>query len=120
MGKEITIAVYKPSSQSTEEYMVVVDPVEHKKYKEGDTSVPLSRIVDSYSVYHSSTGHTGKWGKASKQQLEGTFETSKDDDVVKIIVDKGVSRTSDSFASKLGDTNLARGSGNLNINNGPR
>lgn len=100
--------------------MIVVNPAEYKKYKDGDTSVALSLIADSFEVFHSSTGHTGKWGRASKQQLESTFETSKDIDVVKIIVDKGVSRTSESFASKLGDTNLARGSGNLNINNGPR
>lgn len=28
MGKEITIVIYKPSTQSTEEYVIIVNPVE--------------------------------------------------------------------------------------------
>ncbi|CAE6492085.1 unnamed protein product [Rhizoctonia solani] len=109
MGKEITIVIYKPSTQTTEEFMIVVNPVEYKKYKDGDTSVALSLIVDSFDAFHSSSGHTGQWGKASKQQLEGAFGTSRDDDVVKQILDKGISKSSASFASKFGDTNSARG-----------
>ncbi|CAE6394936.1 unnamed protein product [Rhizoctonia solani] len=113
MGKETTIAIYKPSTQTTEEFMIVVNPVEYKKYKDGDTSVALALIVDSFDVFHSSTGHTGQWGKASKQQLEGVFGTSRDDDVVKQILDKGISKTGSGFASKTGDTNMSQGSGEV-------
>ncbi|CAE6439850.1 hypothetical protein LNV47_25020 [Paucibacter sp. DJ4R-1] len=124
MGKEVTICIYKPSTQSTEEYMIVVNPEEYKKYKDGDTSVALALIVDSFNVFHSSTGHTGQWGKASKQQLESVFNTKHEEEAVKQILDKGVSKTGQGFASKVGDTNLARGSGAVNVGgaggNGPR
>ncbi|EUC66539.1 shwachman-bodian-diamond syndrome protein [Rhizoctonia solani AG-3 Rhs1AP] len=109
MTKEVTIVVYKPSTQNTEEYMVVVDPDEYKKYKDGDTSVALALIVDSFDVFHSSTGHTGHWGKASNQQLQGTFESTKPEDAVKQILDKGVSKSGQGFGSKIGDPNLSRG-----------
>ncbi|GAB1519852.1 hypothetical protein RhiTH_002923 [Rhizoctonia solani] len=94
MGKDVTIVTYKPDTQSTEEYMIVVNPDEYKKYKDG-----------AFDVFHSSTGHTGQWGKASKQQLEGTFGTSKEDDVVGQILNKGVSKTGSGFASKTGNKN---------------
>ncbi|KAG9101362.1 hypothetical protein FRC06_003125 [Ceratobasidium sp. 370] len=102
MAKEATIVIYKPSTQTTEEFVVIVDPVEHKKYKDG-----------AFDVFHSSTGHTGKLGKASKQQLESTFGTSRGEEAIKQILDKGVAKTVEGFASKFGDTNLARGSGDL-------
>ncbi|KAG8714260.1 hypothetical protein FRC08_012159 [Ceratobasidium sp. 394] len=120
MGKEITIVIYKPSTQNTEEYVIVVNPEEYKKYKDGGHSVAPALIVDSFDVFHSSTGHTGKLGKASKQQLESTFGTSRDDEVVKQILDKGVSKSSASFASNFGDVNLARGSGDLSARGGSR
>ncbi|CAE6417732.1 unnamed protein product [Rhizoctonia solani] len=118
MGKDVTIVIYKPDTQSTEEYMIVVNPEEYKKYKDGDTSVASALIVDSFDVFHSSTGHTGQWGKASKQQLEGTFGTSKEDDVVGQILNKGVSKTGSGFASKTGnknDKNLSQGSGEVRV-----
>ncbi|ELU45631.1 SBDS domain-containing protein [Rhizoctonia solani AG-1 IA] len=72
----------------------------------------------AFDVFHSSTGHTGQWGKASKQQLEGTFGTSKEDDVVGQILNKGVSKTGSGFASKTGnknDKNLSQGSGEVRV-----
>ncbi|KAJ1308901.1 hypothetical protein OPQ81_004587 [Rhizoctonia solani] len=115
MTKEVTIVIYKPSTQNTEEYMIVVNPEEYKKYKDGDTSVALALIVDSFAVFHSSTGHTGQWGKASKQQLEGVFSTAREEEVVKQILDKGVSKTGKGFGLKPGDTNLSQGSGEVRI-----
>ncbi|KAG8740278.1 hypothetical protein FRC10_004533 [Ceratobasidium sp. 414] len=109
MAKEITIVIYKPSTQSTEEFVIIVDPAEYKKYKDG-----------AFDVFHSSTGHTGKLGKASKQQLDSTFGTTRDDEVVKLILEKGAAKTSASFASNFGDVNLARGSGDLSSRGGSR
>ncbi|KAF8709529.1 MutL C terminal dimerization domain, partial [Rhizoctonia solani] len=111
--RDVTIVTYKPDTQSTEEYMIVVNPDEYKKYKDGDqlitdkfiSSVALALVVDSFTIFHSSTGHTGQWGEASKQQLEGTFGTSKEDDVVGQILNKGVSKTGSGFASKTGNKN---------------
>ncbi|CEL59792.1 hypothetical protein RSOLAG1IB_03726 [Rhizoctonia solani AG-1 IB] len=119
MGKDVTIAIYKPNTQSTEEFMIVVNPDEYKKLINVlislDTSVALALIVDSFDVFHSSTGHTGKWGKASKQQLESVFGTARDDEVVQQILNKGVSKTSSTFASKTGDTNMSQGSGEVRV-----
>ncbi|KAL5636699.1 hypothetical protein ACGC1H_000608 [Rhizoctonia solani] len=109
MAKEVTIVIYKPSTQSTEEYMIVVNPEEYKKYKDGGESVALALVVDSFDVFHSSTGHTGHWGKASNQQLEEAFESTKLEDAVKQILDKGVSKSGHGFGSKIGDPNLSRG-----------
>ncbi|CAE6371435.1 unnamed protein product [Rhizoctonia solani] len=147
MGKEVTIVVYKPDTQKTEEYMIVVNPEEYKKYKDGgeclyispnsflahqssceqtrkialnhlklawlilnDTrSVAPALIVDSFTVFHSSTGHTGQWGRASKQQLEGIFGTEKEDVAVQKILEKGEMKSSASFASQVGLPNLSRG-----------
>ncbi|KAH7343538.1 DUF1960-domain-containing protein [Rhizoctonia solani] len=110
MGKEVTIVIYKPSTQSTEEYMIVVNPEE--------VSIPLALIVDSFTVFHSSTGHTGQWGKASTQQLESVFNSKHEDEAAKQILDKGVSKTSASFASNYGTTNMARGSGDIGARGG--
>ncbi|KAG9128270.1 hypothetical protein FRC07_001911 [Ceratobasidium sp. 392] len=108
MGKEITIVIYKPSTQNTEEYVIIVNPEEYKKYKDG-----------AFDVFHSSTGHQGKLGKASKQQLESTFGTSRDDEVVKQILEKGTAKSGSGFASNFGDTNIARGSGDISSRGGP-
>ena len=43
----------------------------------------------AFDVFHSGQGHQGKLGKASKQQLETIFGTSRDDDVIKFILEKG-------------------------------
>ncbi|KAF8607540.1 FYSH domain-containing protein [Ceratobasidium sp. AG-I] len=107
MANEVTILIYKPSTQSTEEYVVVINPVEYEKYKKGDTSVAPALIVDSFDVFHCSTGHTGKLGKASKQQLETAFGSSKDDKVIEFMLKNG-ERKSGNFGSKYGDRNDSR------------
>ncbi|KAJ2924609.1 hypothetical protein H1R20_g12480, partial [Candolleomyces eurysporus] len=45
--RSVTKVIYKPDSQSTEEYTVIVDPSE--KWKAGDTTIPLTEVVDSMS-----------------------------------------------------------------------
>lgn len=43
----------------------------------------------AFDVFHSVQGNQGKLGKASKQQLDNTFGTSRDDDVVKFMLENG-------------------------------
>ncbi|CAB76055.1 SDO1-like protein C21C3.19 [Schizosaccharomyces pombe] len=55
-----------------------------------DKTVPLTEIVDSFQVFTTSNnkGNEGQLITASKQELENTFGTSKDVDVVtKILTD---------------------------------
>ncbi|KAG9218815.1 hypothetical protein CCMSSC00406_0001071 [Pleurotus cornucopiae] len=46
MPEAITKVIYKPDPQSTEEYLVIVDHDQYKKWKEGDTTIALSAVVD--------------------------------------------------------------------------
>ncbi|KAH7916256.1 DUF1960-domain-containing protein [Hygrophoropsis aurantiaca] len=110
MTKAITKVVYKPNSQSTDEFIAIVDPVEYKKWKAGGWSIPLSSVVDSFEVFHSGQGSQGILGKPSKQQLENIFETSKDVDVVKIILERGSSQAGEGIHGGGSNYNPTRGS----------
>ncbi|KAJ8698570.1 hypothetical protein PTI98_005263 [Pleurotus ostreatus] len=111
MPEVITKVIYKPDPQSTEEYLVIVDHDQYKKWKEGDTTIALSAVVDSFQVFYSNQGNQGLLGKPSKQQLDTVFGTHKDDDVVLAILQKGKPQASEGIAnSNFGTTNVARGS----------
>ncbi|KAJ7129375.1 hypothetical protein C8R44DRAFT_76517 [Mycena epipterygia] len=80
--------IYKPNSQSTEEFTVIVDSEAYQKWKQAPKSVPkdddssvvtrdqisLSDVVDSYNVFVSTQGAQGVLGEASRQQLATVFE----------------------------------------------
>ncbi|RXW23143.1 hypothetical protein EST38_g2698 [Candolleomyces aberdarensis] len=85
--RSVTKVIYKPDSQSTEEYTVIVDPSE--KWKAGDTTIPLTEVVDSFNVYHSAQGSQGLLNTPSNQQLDTVFGTHKDIDVVTKILKDG-------------------------------
>jgi ribosome maturation protein Sdo1 len=110
MTKALTKVIYKPDTQSTDEYMVIVDPDEYKKWKNGDTTIPLAQVVDSFSTFHSTQGTQGILGKPSKQQLDTVFGTSKDVDVVTHILKNGREQASEGFDSVALPLNPARGS----------
>ncbi|KAF5358918.1 hypothetical protein D9758_004862 [Tetrapyrgos nigripes] len=131
MGKELTKVIYKPDPNKTEEFTVIVNPEEFKKWKDGgefliadlyamsqyadwfllaDTSIPLVDVVDSFSVFHSDQGSQGRLGQASKQQLENLFGTSKDVEVVEQILNKGKSQAGDAISTHTFSLNAAKGS----------
>jgi Shwachman-Bodian-Diamond syndrome (SBDS) protein len=65
--------------------------------------------IIAFDVFHSVQGNQGKLGKASKQQLENTFGTSRDDDVVKFMLEKGnVHGASSEIGSNGGITDKSR------------
>ncbi|KIY74006.1 DUF1960-domain-containing protein [Cylindrobasidium torrendii FP15055 ss-10] len=114
MAKSLSKVTYKPDSQSTEEYIVLVDTEEFKKWKEGGISIPLASVVDSFQVLYSATGAQGILGTASKQQLDTTFGTTKDVEVVEKILKDGKHQSTEGVKSGgFGTTNVARGSGGL-------
>ncbi|KAF9780267.1 ribosome maturation protein [Thelephora terrestris] len=110
MGKNITRIVYKPDTQSTEEYIIIVHPEELKKYKAGDTTIPLTDVVESFQVFFSNQGNQGLLGKPSKQQLETVFGTSVDVEIIKLMIQKGKDQSSDHLGNNFGSTNVTRGS----------
>ncbi|KAF0021343.1 hypothetical protein F2P81_026404 [Scophthalmus maximus] len=111
MAKSLSKVIYKPDSQSTDEYVVVVDTEEYKKWLAGDTTIPLAEVVDSFEVLHSGQGPQGILGKPSNQQLDTIFGTSKDIDVVTKILKEGRHQVTEGVKnSTFGTTNATRGS----------
>ncbi|KAJ6628958.1 ribosome maturation protein [Mycena sp. CBHHK59/15] len=105
--------IYKPDTQSTEEFTVIVNSEEYKKWKEGalpSSTIPLADVVDSFQVFYSTQGAQGVLGKPSNQQLDTIFGTKKDVDVVAIILEKGREQTTDGVTSStFTGSNASRG-----------
>ncbi|KAH8830345.1 DUF1960-domain-containing protein [Flagelloscypha sp. PMI_526] len=108
--KALTKVIYKPSSQSTEEYIIIVNPDEFEKYSKGGKSIPLTEVVDSFDVFVSTQGNQGHLGKASNQQLDTVFGTHKDVEVIEQILKKGTGQGGDAIATMTFITNATRGS----------
>ncbi|GAA6011901.1 hypothetical protein JCM8202_004192 [Rhodotorula sphaerocarpa] len=102
--KQFSKAVYKPDSMSTDEYIVIVgDVAAAEKWRGGDHSIPLVDVVDSFDVFHTGQGSQGIMQRASKQDLDTVFGTTKDDEIVEQILTKGQIKASegpDRFATK--------------------
>ncbi|KAK0190554.1 DUF1960-domain-containing protein [Armillaria mellea] len=111
MTKSISKVIYKPDSQSTDEYFLLVNTEEYKKWKAGETSIPLADVVDSFQAFHSGQGPQGILGKPSNQQLDTVFGTSKDIDVALIVLEKGRHQVTDGVqGSTFNSSNATRGS----------
>ncbi|KAG2353030.1 DUF1960-domain-containing protein [Suillus spraguei] len=99
MTKSLTKVVYKPDTQSTDEYIVIVNPSQYKKWKEG-----------AFQVFYSNQGAQGILGKPSDQQLDNIFGTTNDIDVMTQVLEKGKDQPGNGFTSGTTATNAARGS----------
>ncbi|KAF7314324.1 SBDS domain-containing protein [Mycena kentingensis (nom. inval.)] len=91
-----TKVIYKPDPQSTDEYMIIVETDEYKKYKAGDTYLYRSckhRPIIQFLV---------------------VFNSHKDDDVIQQILEKGEAQATDGVATPGGvaQINVSRGSNN--------
>ncbi|PAV21352.1 hypothetical protein PNOK_0397900 [Pyrrhoderma noxium] len=104
MVKALTKVIFKPDSQSTEEYIMIVNGQEYKKWKEGGNSIPLTEVVDSFKIFVSAQGKQGHLGEASKQQLENIFGSSKDIVVAEKLLKEGVAQNAD----RLDDDHLLK------------
>ncbi|OSD04615.1 DUF1960-domain-containing protein [Trametes coccinea BRFM310] len=110
MVRELTKVVYKPSPESTEDFIVIVNPAEYKRWKEGGTSIPLTEVVDSFQVFWSNQGAQGLLGTPSNQQLDNVFGTHKDTDVVLQILQKGKEESGKGIRTGETATNIMKGS----------
>merc|ERR1712157_226654 len=116
--KQFHKVVFKPDSQSTDEFMVIVNGDEYKKWIKGDKTIPLADVVDSFDVFHTGTGAQGIMGRPSKQLLDTVFESHKDVDVVTHILERGQLQTasqkeaySTTNDAKQGQNTTSKGSG---------
>ncbi|KAI0751024.1 DUF1960-domain-containing protein [Daedaleopsis nitida] len=111
MGRELTKIVYRPSVEANEDYIIIVNPEEFKRWKGGGATIPLAEVVDSFDVFWSNQGAQGILGRPSKQQLENVFGSSKDVDVVQAILEKGKEESGKAIRSgAVGATNQSKGS----------
>ncbi|KAI9617536.1 hypothetical protein H4Q26_012834 [Puccinia striiformis f. sp. tritici PST-130] len=100
MTHQVTKVIYKPDFDSTDEFILIIaDTAAYKKWLGGDKTVPLVEIVDSFEVFHTGQGAQGLLIRPSKQELENTFGSSKDDEVVTIVLEKGRLEVSDGHPS---------------------
>ncbi|KAK4503550.1 hypothetical protein PRZ48_004465 [Zasmidium cellare] len=73
-----------------DDYIVYVDSKQAVEDWKKDSSVPLAQVVSGFKIFVTHKhGNQGVQDAASKAQLESEFGTSKDDDVVKQILEKG-------------------------------
>ncbi|KAL6305780.1 DUF1960-domain-containing protein [Sparassis latifolia] len=99
MPKSLTKVVYKPDTQSTDQFIIIVNPAEYHRWKAG-----------AFQVFFSNQGSQGILGQASRQQLEHVFDTSKDLDVVQQILQKGKPEAADAISSGGSAMNVGIGS----------
>ncbi|KAF1955390.1 putative RNA binding protein, partial [Byssothecium circinans] len=94
---------------SDDDYIIFVDSVKAFEEWRKDSSIPLAQVVSGWKVFVTHKhGNQGVLDTASKQQLESEFGTSKDDDVVKAILEKGTVQETDN-RERQGDTNITKG-----------
>ncbi|PWN45318.1 DUF1960-domain-containing protein [Ceraceosorus guamensis] len=89
MPKSFHKVVYHPEHNANDLFQVIVNGEEYKKWKAGDTTIPLADVVDSFQIFHTGQGAQGIMGKPSKQDLDNFFGTHNDTDVVLQILQKG-------------------------------
>ncbi|THH05617.1 hypothetical protein EW145_g4664 [Phellinidium pouzarii] len=110
MGKSLTKVIYKPDSQSTEEFLMYVNPAEYMKWINRDATISLTEVVDSFDVFVSTQGKQGHLGKASDSQLVNTFGSKKDVDVAEILLRSGTAQSANGLNDDGATKNSSHGS----------
>jgi ribosome maturation protein SDO1 len=67
-----------------QKFEIIVDPEAALDYKKGE-DIPISEVVEGFVVFHNAT----KGEKASEVILEQTFESTNEEKIVEIILQKG-------------------------------
>ncbi|KAI0265217.1 DUF1960-domain-containing protein [Gloeopeniophorella convolvens] len=111
----LTKVVYKPDPNASNVFIVIVNPVEYRKWKEG------VEVVDAFEVYSSNQGPQGILGRSSKQELDTVFGTHVDTDVIQHILENGKEEAGEGIASgKWASKNDSKGSAFLDNRGGNR
>lgn len=75
----------------------------------------------AFQIFHSGQGAQGILGQPSKQQLDTVFGTTKDIDVMEILLKKGTAQAGEGIAnSGYNNMNATRGSAVLDTKGGSR
>ncbi|CAK7203485.1 hypothetical protein SEUCBS139899_006219 [Sporothrix eucalyptigena] len=92
-----------------EDFIVFVDdPEDYKKWK-SDTSIPLSHFVSTFTVFTTQRhGVQGPVNAAPNSTLENEFGTHSEDEVIKVILEKGTMQEVEA-PERLGFRNESQG-----------
>ncbi|KAI9794525.1 MAG: hypothetical protein M1835_006532 [Candelina submexicana] len=94
-----------------EDFIVMVDDIQAVQDWRKDKSIPLAQVVSGWKVFVTHKhGAQGVLDAASNQTLENEFGTHKDEEVVKVILEKG----------ELQETQTHERTGSTNDSIGPR
>jgi len=92
-----------------DDFVVYVESAKAVTDWKADKSIPLTQVVDSFKVFVTHKhGAQGTFDTASKSTLENEFGTSKEDDVVAQILEKGNVQESET-SGRLGQKNESNG-----------
>ena len=96
-------------SPSGEDFVVMVDSAEDYQKWSSDKSIPLAQVVSSFQVFTTHRqGAQGKLETASNAVLENEFGTSKEDEAVLQVLEKGTLQEFE-FAERQGRRNDSNG-----------
>ncbi|ESZ99306.1 hypothetical protein SBOR_0347 [Sclerotinia borealis F-4128] len=102
--------IHYRGTKTDEDFVIFVDSEEDLKKWKGDKSTPLAQVVGSFKVFVTHKhGAQGTHDEASESQLENEFGTKVDDEVIKIILEKGEPQHAASM-EKTGAKNDSMGS----------
>ncbi|KAF1973630.1 shwachman-Bodian-diamond syndrome protein [Bimuria novae-zelandiae CBS 107.79] len=92
-----------------DDFIIFVDSADAFKEWKKDSSIPLAQVVSGWKVFHTNKqGNQGILDGASNAQLENEFGSSKEEDVVKAILEKGDVQEVDA-KERQGDKNITKG-----------
>jgi hypothetical protein len=70
---------------------------------------PFTYPPAAFTIFHSGTGNQGILGQASKQQLDSVFGTTKEDEAMKILLEKGTAQAGEGIPDNKFHKNQAQG-----------
>ncbi|KAF2017571.1 shwachman-Bodian-diamond syndrome protein [Aaosphaeria arxii CBS 175.79] len=92
-----------------DDFIILVDSAQAVKDWKADSSIPLAQVVSGWKIFVThKQGNQGILDGASNGALDSEFGTHKEEEVVKIILEKGTVQESEN-KERQGDTNIANG-----------
>ena len=88
-SNQITRVVYKADPMSTDEYIVIVNSEAYVSWRNGDKTIPLADVVESFQIMTSGQGQQGIMGQVSKQQMHAVLATKKEDEAIVKLLEQG-------------------------------
>lgn len=102
---------------STDEYIVLVNPETYVSWRNGDKTIPLADVVDSFQIFSSGQGSQGILGQLSKQEMSTVFGTTNMDDAIVKLLETGHLQAGTLKSNELGRSS-AKGNGGGHVGGG--